>query len=134
MKKILSLFIAVAVIFSLTNFVQAAENSAEKYRLEKVLIFSRHNVRSPTATSSKTLNQITHFNWQWTAGPGELSLRGGVLETEMGQYFRKYLENENFITPQYVPAEGEFRFYANSRQRTFATAKFFSAENKKSDS
>lgn len=116
-----------AIIFSLANFVQAKENFSDKYRLEKVFIFSRHNVRSPTATSSKTLNQITNFDWQWTAGPGELSLRGGILETAMGQYFRKYLESENFMTAQYVPAKGEFRFYANSRQRTFATAKYFSA-------
>lgn len=127
MKKILNLFLVVAMIFSLVNFAQAKENFSDKYRLEKVFIFSRHNVRAPTATSSKTLNQITHFNWQWTAEPGELSMKGGMLETAMGQYFRKYLESENFITPQYVPAEGEFRFYANSRQRTFATAKFFSS-------
>ena len=127
MKKFLNLFLVVAVIFSMINFAQAKENLPEKYRLEKILIFSRHNVRSPTVTLSKTLNQITHFDWQWTSGPGELSLKGGILETAMGQYFRKYLENENFITAQYVPTEGEFRFYANSRQRTFATAKFFSS-------
>lgn len=127
MKKFLNLFLVVAVIFSMINLAQANEKLPGKYRLEKVLIFSRHNVRSPTVTLSKTLNQITNFNWQWTAGPGELSLRGGILETAMGQYFRKYLENENFITAQYVPSESEFRFYANSRQRTFATAKFFSS-------
>lgn len=127
MKKILNLLLILAIIFSLINFAQAKENLSDKYRLEKFLIFSRHNVRAPTATSSKTLNQITHFNWQWTSGPGQLSSHGGVLETEMGQFFRKYLEKENFITDNYIPAENEFKFYANSRQRTMATAQYFSS-------
>lgn len=127
MKKILNLFLVAAIIFSLINFAQAKENLSDNYQLEKIFIFSRHNVRAPTATSSKTLNQITNFNWQWTSGPGQLSSRGGVLETEMGQFFRKYLENENFITDNYIPAENEFKFYANSRQRTMATAQYFSS-------
>ena len=128
MKKILNLFVVVAIIFSLINFAQAAENSAENYRLEKVLIFSRHNVRAPTKSSMPILNKLTNKKWtEWTSNPGELSLRGGIMETAMGQYFKEYLEKENFITDNYIPKDGEFRFYANSYQRTVATTQFFAS-------
>jgi len=34
---------------------------------------------------------MTPHEWnKWTAGKSELPLRGGVLETQMGQYFRKW--------------------------------------------
>ena len=127
MRKILNLFIVVAIIFSLVNFTQAAENSSEKYRLEKVFMFSRHNVRSPTSGGSKILPDVTNIKWTWTSNTGELSQRGGLLETAMGEYFRQYLEHENFITENFIPNEDEFLFFANSRQRTIATAQYFSS-------
>ena len=123
MKKFLNLFVVIGFIISITNRAFAEQN----YRLENVVIFSRHNVRSPTVSGSKVLNEITNHKWKWTANPGELSLRGGLLETAMGEYFRKYLESENFLPDNYSPAEGEVKFYANSRNRTMSTAKYFSA-------
>ena len=57
--------------------------------------------------------------------PSELSLRGGVLETEMGQYFRKWLEAEGLFPENYHPGEDAVRIYANSKQRTIATAEYF---------
>ncbi|MBR6014216.1 MAG: histidine-type phosphatase [Selenomonadaceae bacterium] len=123
MKKFLNLFLVVAIIFSFVNFAHA-----EKYRLEKVLIFSRHNVRAPLIAKNSPQYNSTSQKWiEWTTKPGELTSRGGILETEMGQYFRKYLENENFIPENYIPAENEFKFYANSFQRTIATAQYFSS-------
>ena len=117
MKKFLNLLVVVGFIISIANLAFAEQN----YRLENVVIFSRHNVRSPTVSGSKILTQITSHKWKWTAKPGELSLRGGLLETALGEYFRKYLESENFLPDNYSPAEGEVKFYANSRNRTMAT-------------
>lgn len=123
MKKFLSLFVLLAMIFSLTT--AEAKKYGDNYSLEKVLIFSRHNIRSPHADQA---NPLTPHKWfKWTSPSRELSLRGGVLETEMGQYFRKYLIDEDFMPDNYVPAEGEFLFYANSYQRTIATAQYFSS-------
>ena len=123
MKKFLSLFVLVAMIFSLTT--AEAKKYGDNYRLEKVLIFSRHNIRSPHADQA---DPLTPHKWfKWTSPSRELSLRGGVLETEMGQYFRNYLIDEEFMPDNYVPAEGEFLFYANSYQRTIATAQYFSS-------
>ena len=110
--------------------VQAAEaghSSAfhEQYQLEKMLVLSRHNIRSPLGSK---LQQLTPHTWfSWTSAPGELSLRGGQLETIMGQYFRKYLVQEGLMQENEQPREGEMRFYANSMQRTIATAQYFSS-------
>lgn len=123
-----------AICFSLllaTVPVQAAQQPAqdtafhEQYHLQKMLILSRHNIRSPIGTK---LNKITPHKWvTWTSAPGELSLRGGQLETIMGQYFRKRLVADGLIAENEQPKEGEVRFYANSLQRTIATAQYFSS-------
>ncbi len=112
-------------IFLFTNFgiVQAAN-----YQLEGVVVFSRHNLRAPTRTRFEMTKEMTPHKWfKWTARAGELSIKGGELETIMGQYFRQWLTKENLIPENYIPAEGEVRFYANSYQRTIATAQFFSS-------
>lgn len=102
--------------------------SHEGYQLEQVLVLSRHNIRSPLSGGDSMLAKITPHKWfEWSSNPSELSLRGGILETEVGQYFRKWLEEEGLFSENYHPEEGEVRIYANSKQRTIATAQFFAA-------
>ena len=107
----------------------SAENlSHEGYTLNKVVVLSRHNIRSPLSGTGSALQTMTPHEWHaWSSNPSELSLRGGVLETEMGQFFRKWLESENLFPENYHPGEEEVRIYANSKQRTIATAKYFTA-------
>ncbi|MBR5914105.1 MAG: histidine-type phosphatase [Selenomonadaceae bacterium] len=124
--KFLPIFFAL-ILITFTSTVKAA-NLDENYKLEKVLILSRHNLRAPLVTKNSALNEITPHNWfDWQVNAGELSLNGALLETSIGQYFRLYFVNQGFFTENYVPKENEFRFYANSFQRTIATAKYFSA-------
>ena len=124
MKKFLNLFIVICFIISITNFAFAEQN----YRIEKVLILSRHNLRSPLVTKNSELNQITPNNWSdWQVKAGELSLKGALLETAMGEYFQLHFAEKNFFEANYIPKENEVRFYSNSFQRTIATAKYFSA-------
>ena len=54
-------------------------------------------------------------------------MRGDELETMMGQYFRRYLEKENFIPENWIPEGDQAYFYSNSYQRTIATAQYFSS-------
>jgi len=123
MKKILNLFFVVAFIISITNFAYAEQN----YRLEKVLILSRHNLRAPLVTKNSALTQVTPHNWfDWQVNAGDLSMKGALLETAIGEYFRLYFAEKNFFAENYIPRENEVRFYANSFQRTIATAKYFS--------
>ncbi len=102
--------------------------SYDGYTLEQVVVLSRHNIRSPLSGKDSTLGSITPHEWfDWTSNPSELSLRGGVLETEMGQYFRKWLEEEGLFPENYHPENGAVRIYANSKQRTIATAEYFTS-------
>lgn len=130
MKFRILLIICLALSVAVTT-VQAAilrNNSDNKYQLKEVVVLSRHNIRSPLSGNGSALAEITPHRWfEWTSAPSELSLRGGELETMMGQYFRKWLVSEGLISENYQPAEGEVRFYANSKQRTIATAQYFSS-------
>lgn len=100
----------------------------QRYTLKEVVVLSRHNIRSPLSGKKSTLRRITPHEWfQWSSAPSELSLRGGVLETMMGQYFRKWLVSEGLMKENEMPEEGAMRFYANSMQRTIATAQYFSS-------
>lgn len=102
--------------------------SRDGYELEQVVILSRHNIRAPLSGAGSALDTITPHKWfDWSAEASQLSVRGGTLETEMGQYFRKWLESEGLFEPNYRPEDGAVRIYANSKQRTIATARFFAA-------
>ena len=119
-------------VLTLAGSVQAERPASfhDDYQLEEMVILSRHNIRSPLSGNGSALGNLTPHTWfRWTSGPSELSLRGGQLETMMGQYFGQWLESEGVIKDKntYIPAEGEMRFYANSMQRTIATAQYFSS-------
>lgn len=98
------------------------------YTLEQVVVLSRHNIRSPLSGNGSILGDITPHEWfAWSSDPSDLSLRGGVLETQMGQYFRKWLEAEGLFEKNERPSDKAVRIYSNSKQRTIATARYFSA-------
>lgn len=124
MKKIVSLL---SLVFFLSSCCLAVAEQAEG-TLDRVVILSRHNIRSPLSGSGSLLGEITPHEWfRWTSSPSELSLHGGVTETIMGQYFRLWLEDAGLFPENYQPEEGAVRFYANAKQRTLATARYFSA-------
>ena len=101
---------------------------SDRYAREELVILSRHNIRSPLSGPGSVLSRITPHEWfDWSSAPGELSLRGGALELEMGQFFREWLVGEGFFAKNGIPEEGSVRFYANSIQRTRATARAFAA-------
>ena len=100
----------------------------EGYQLTQMVVLSRHNIRAPLSNSGSAVAELTPHTWtNWTANDSELTLKGGVNETVMGQYFRKWLESEGLIPENYQPEEDEVFFYANARQRTIATARYFAS-------
>lgn len=106
---------------------QRSDDFRAKYELKEVVIMSRHNIRSPLSNGAAYQRVTPHQWFKWTSPGSQLSLRGGVLETEMGQFFRKWVVSEGLLPDNYRPEGDDVLFYANSRQRTFATAKYFSA-------
>ena len=108
--------------------MKRSDDFRAKYQLKEVVVMSRHNIRSPLTSSGAAHLRVTPHEWfKWTSPSSQLSLRGGVLETEMGQFFRQWVVSEGLLPDNYRPEGEEVLFYANSRQRTFATAKYFSA-------
>lgn len=98
------------------------------YKLKEMVVLSRHNVRAPLSTKGSDLYKITPHEWiEWSSGASELSLLGGNLETLTGQYFRKYLVDKGLMVENEIPDKNAVRFYANSMQRTIATAQYFSS-------
>ncbi len=125
-------FAVFMVLLTLCGMVRAERPASfrERYKLESMVILSRHNIRSPLSGNGSALGELTSHTWfPWTSAPSELSLRGGQLETMMGQFFGQWLTREGLIPGKdtYLPKEGEMRFYANSMQRTIATAQYFSS-------
>ena len=131
MKKLNSLLLLLMLAFICPSLafaqLQRSDVFKGKYKLKEVVILSRHNIRSPLSTNGSTLSKMTPHEWtSWSSAASELTLRGGVLETEMGQFFRKWTINEGLFKDNHVPTVDEVNVYANSMQRCIATAQYFS--------
>ena len=142
MKQTNLWMLAAILTLSGTNLQAQTKRSDDfraRYELKEVVVMSRHNIRSPLSSGGAAYQRVTPHTWfAWSSPSSQLSLRGGVLETEMGQFFRQWVVSEGLLPENYRPERqrvgddtsgmsDEVLFYANSRQRTFATAKYFSA-------
>ena len=109
MKKIFSAFLLLLMLCPSWAWAQLQRSEAfkQQYRLTEVVVLSRHNIRSPLSTNGSALGRLTPHQWtQWSSAASELTQRGGVLETMMGQYFRKWLVSEGHSsrrTPHHRP-------------------------------
>lgn len=96
------------------------------YQLEQVLMMSRHNLRAPLADNGSVLAQVTKKAWpKWEVPGGQLTTKGGVLEVYMGRYTREWLAQQGLVKEGECPSSDDIYAYANSLQRTVATAQFF---------
>ena len=127
-KQLLLIITVFFLLISGSNSLNADQPAAESYKLQEVVVLSRHNIRAPLSTKGSALDTATPHTWyEWSSNTSELSLRGSILETAMGAYFRKWLESEGLFPENYRPEGDEVRFYANAKQRTIATAQYFSS-------
>ena len=129
-QTFLSVMAAILSLYAINIQAQTQRSDAfrAKYELKEVVVMSRHNIRSPLSSGGAAYQRVSNHEWfAWSSPGSQLSLRGGVLETAMGQFFRKWVVSEGLLPDNYRPEGDEVLFYANSRQRTFATAKYFSA-------
>lgn len=122
-KRVIATAIAGTIL--MTGGVQA-QSAPEGYKLQQVLIMSRHNLRAPLANNGSVLEQSTPNPWpQWDVPGGQLTTKGGVLEVYMGHYMREWLAAQGMVTTGECPPADSVYAYANSLQRTVATAQFF---------
>lgn len=132
MKKLSLITLGLLAFSSPVIFASSSSNTdlafQQHYDLKEVVVLSRHNIRAPLSGKDSILGKATTHQWiDWSANPSELTSRGGVLESIMGQYFRKWLEKENLIKEGECLNKDEMNIYANSMQRTIATAEYFSS-------
>lgn len=132
MKRLIAALIALTLALACFScFAEADPGQADSapennYTLEQVVILSRHNLRAPLSSNGSVPSELTPHEWiQWSAASSELTLKGGIEETSMGQYFKKWLAQEGLFPENAVPEEGEVRFSARAKQRCRATARYF---------
>jgi len=104
----------------------SSELTDKGYQLEQMIVFSRHNLRTTIVKDdSSSASMMNHKLPEWNMPSGNLTMKGGINETILGQYMQAYLLDEGFMPNSWQPAYGEVDFYANSYQRTIATAQYF---------
>ncbi len=107
---------------------QRSPEFKQKYQLKEAVVLSRHNIRSPLSDSKSDLGRMTPHQWTvWSAPKSELTLRGGAVETMMGQYFRKWAEDAGLLPENHLPSADDVNVQANSMQRCIATAQYFTS-------
>ena len=82
------LWMLAAILFISGTGLQAQTKRSDdfraRYELKEVVVMSRHNIRSPISSGSAAYQRVTPHTWfAWSSPSSQLSLRGGVLETEM---------------------------------------------------
>lgn len=128
MKKTLTALILFFIMLSAVSVYAEDDTNEGKYTLEQVVVLSRHNIRAPLSSNGSVPQELTPHSWiKWTANSSELTIKGGIQETSMGQYFRKWLDQEGLIPENSIPEEGEIRFSSRDKQRCRATARYFAA-------
>ncbi|PZC76508.1 hypothetical protein B5X24_HaOG204473 [Helicoverpa armigera] len=108
--------------FIVLLFVLCEGLDVTKLKLKQVLIFGRHNVRYPLG---EFLPRFTAKSWPvWRGQRGDLTPKGAHLEGYIGEYFRQWFNQEQFL-PEGCPGEDTVYAFTNSINRTKATARAF---------
>ncbi|WP_430389902.1 histidine-type phosphatase [Dyella sp. 20L07] len=105
---------------TLTSAPAAASNDMQ---LERVILLYRHGVRTPLPGEIQA-NEVTGQPWPaWLQAPSELTPHGAMGAVRMGAYDRKRLAADGLFPPNDCPAPSSTWFWANTDQRTIASAK-----------
>ena len=138
MKKLLLLFASAFLLWACSkdfepaapaqaDWLERTEGFQNKYDMEQIVVLSRHNIRTPLVGKGSVLSRLTNpsYQWfQWQDPASNLTAKGVRLESRMGDFFREWLTNEDFIN-RYETDPGSYRFYANAKQRCQLTARTF---------
>ena len=118
MIKIYNKIILILVFCSFVSFSKTNEN----LKLEKLIIFSRHGLRTPLVRPDSDVAKATPYEWnKWNNKPGNLAAKGVIMETYFGQYINEWLTEKKFLSQGECPNKEEIYVYTNSFQRTIAT-------------
>jgi len=113
------MWVVALLAFAATPIPAAAE--ADEV-LQKLVIVSRHGVRTPTASPAEMANWAAQPWPAWNQPAASLTPRGAQLATLMGRYYRQYVSEQGALMAAGCPAPGSAYVYADILPRTTATA------------
>lgn len=121
----------IAVLSFPANFAEAAPRlktvKKTPERLVRLVVLSRHGVRSPTQ-SSEVLSLWASRPWpHWPVGRGELTPRGSKLIARQWRELRRAWIGQGLLASRACPEPGEIAIVADSEQRTRETARALAA-------
>ncbi len=103
--------------------ISMVDRQKGREHLLKVVVLSRHGVRSPTERREE-LRQWTKRAWPaWKVKRGELTPRGAELITALWEQERNVLAKSGLMPSKGCPEEGSVFVYADRDQRTRETAR-----------
>ncbi len=124
MKKLI-LAAAVAGAVLLSSAAQA-QTTPEGYQLQQVLMMSRHNLRAPLPIMAACWSSPRRISSRSGMCPAGSSPRKAVCWKFIWAYYmREWLAELGMVTSGECPTPDTVYTYANSLQRTVATAQFF---------
>lgn len=112
-----------AIIIVLALFLPLPALANDNGELVKVVVLSRHGVRSPTQ-GERVLSMWSQKPWPaWPVAKGDLTPRGAKLVTAMWSNLRGMLEGFRLLPDRSCPQAGTIYVRADTDERTKATAK-----------
>ncbi len=123
MKRSFQYFLltALAVLTAIPS-AYASEAGQTEDKLIKIVVLSRHGVRSPTQNRT-TLDQWSNKTWpRWPVRYGYLSARGQELVTAQWKAIRPVLTEHGLLPENACPAPANYSLIADRDQRTRETA------------
>lgn len=100
----------------------APAHAADGMQLERVVLLYRHGVRTPLPGEIQ-LDEAHGAAWpSWSQPPSELTPHGATGARLMGGYDRHRLAAAGLLPARGCPAKGQLWFWANTDQRTIASA------------
>ena len=103
--------------------VGSANGALADLTLEKVVLVSRHGVRSPTGTAASLSQIARQARPSWPVPPGYLTPRGEALASLMGGYYRNLYTTRGLFAADPCPPPNAVFVRADVDQRTRLTAR-----------
>lgn len=113
---------ALLVVCACAGAVPSLAQAQSDEVLQKLVIVSRHGVRTPLPPGSELASWAAQPWPAWNQPPGALTPRGAQLATLMGRYYRDYMGAAGALPAGGCPAAGSTFVYADALERTQATA------------
>ena len=117
------------IVAALCGILTAGAGAQDDYtpptgKLVKMVVVSRHGVRSPLEANSALAAWTNGRAWpEWPTGrPGLLTDRGGELAALMGGYYRVHAAQAGLVPAGGCPASSSVFIRADVDERTVATA------------